>query len=400
MKEAVQDPNIDSNVIARLQRFDRSKWKRVRFGDVVRCVDKTCRNPEAEGLTRVVGLEHLDPGELKITRWADVADGTSFTRSFRAGQVLFGKRRAYQRKSAVADFDGICSGDILVFEADSSRFSPALLPFVVASSSFIDHAIGTSAGSLSPRTKWKELAEYEFLLPDPESQGRLVDCLSEIEKCKNSWKSVQAALQLWLDATAESLLAVCPKRPLGEVLSVCEYGTSTPPLQQGAMPILRMMNLIDGIVDFSELRFVNLPEKESEKYRVRKGDILLNRTNSIDLVGKVGYFDSDEPCVFASYLLRLRAKPDAVDAAVLGFILASKPMQAKINALATPGASQANINAKNLQKLRVPIPEDSQTESLKREIEQIRESVALVRHHQAHLPPLAQSVIRVLEVET
>jgi len=91
-------------------------WRTVKFGDVVRNVDVAERNPRETGLERYVGLEHLDPESLHIKRWGLIADGTSFTRKFVRGQVLFGKRRAYQRKAAVADFDGICSGDILVFE--------------------------------------------------------------------------------------------------------------------------------------------------------------------------------------------------------------------------------------------------------------------------------------------
>src|SRR5438874_12706314 len=92
-------------------------WTWVKFGDVVREVNVAERNPLAAGLTRYVGLEHLEPEDLRIRSWGNVADGVTFNRVFRAGQVLFGKRRAYQRKAAVPDFDGVCSGDILVLQA-------------------------------------------------------------------------------------------------------------------------------------------------------------------------------------------------------------------------------------------------------------------------------------------
>lgn len=128
-------------------------WRRVRFGDVVRNVDVAERNPLENGLERYVGLEHLDPESLHIKRWGLIEEGTSFTRKFIEGQVLFGKRRAYQRKAAVAEFDGICSGDILVFEPKGDDLIPELLPFIVQSDGFFEKALGTSAGSLSPRTK-------------------------------------------------------------------------------------------------------------------------------------------------------------------------------------------------------------------------------------------------------
>src|SRR5436305_7673864 len=96
-------------------------WTRVAFGDVVRLSRERSADPIEDGFERYVGLDHLDSGDLKIRRWGNTADGTTFTNVFRAGQVLFGKRRAYQRKVAVADFDGVCSGDIYVLEPKEDR---------------------------------------------------------------------------------------------------------------------------------------------------------------------------------------------------------------------------------------------------------------------------------------
>jgi type I restriction enzyme, S subunit len=152
-------------------------WRKVRFGEVVRNVNVQERSPLESGIERYVGLEHLDPGSLHVNRWGMVAEGTTFTRKFVNGQVLFGKRRAYQRKVAVAEFDGICSGDILVFEANSKVLLPKLLPFIVESDGFFEHALQTSSGSLSPRTRWKDLARYEFPLPPQEEQRRIADIL-------------------------------------------------------------------------------------------------------------------------------------------------------------------------------------------------------------------------------
>ena len=83
-------------------------WRRVKFGDVVRLAKARSQDPLSDGFERYVGLEHLEPGDLRIRSWGNVADGVTFTSVFRPGQVLFGKRRAYQRKVAVADFAGVC----------------------------------------------------------------------------------------------------------------------------------------------------------------------------------------------------------------------------------------------------------------------------------------------------
>ena len=160
--------------------------QRVRFGDVVRLVKETCKDPVGAGIARVIGLEHLEPRDLRIRSWSNVADGTTFTTRVRPGQVLFGKRRAYQRKVAVADFDAICSGDIYVFEtADPAKLLPELVPFICQTDSFFDHAVGTSAGSLSPRTNWSSLAEYQFTLPSANEQRRLAAELRALEAARS-----------------------------------------------------------------------------------------------------------------------------------------------------------------------------------------------------------------------
>lgn len=185
-------------------------WRFVKFGDVVDNMNETTRDPEAVGLDRVVGLDHMDPQSLPLKRWdnlSDLHEGTSFTRVFRAGQVLFGKRRAYQRKVSLPDFDGICSGDILVFQAKNAELLPEFLPYIVQSDGFFDHALGTSAGSLSPRTKWQELAKYEFALPPIVEQRRMAELIVSIDNTIVSYEALElevlesALVTEWLSDT-------------------------------------------------------------------------------------------------------------------------------------------------------------------------------------------------------
>jgi|GEM_PF-950409 len=170
-------------------------WHWVKFGDVVRLNTERCADPVTAGIERYVGLDHIEPEDLRIRRWGQVADGTTFTNRFRPGQVLFGKRRAYQRKVAVADFDGVCSGDIYIFESqDSAVLLPELLPFICQTEGFFEHAVGTSAGSLSPRTNWTQLAQYEFALPPVEEQRRIIELLIATENvCASTQDALEAA---------------------------------------------------------------------------------------------------------------------------------------------------------------------------------------------------------------
>jgi type I restriction enzyme S subunit len=156
-------------------------WQIVKFGEIAKNISKRVEPSETD-LEVYVGLEHLDPQSLRIARKGIIAeDNPSFTRRFSAGQILFGKRRCYQKKAAVADFEGICSGDIIVMDAIPKKIIPGLLPFIIQSDAFFDWAEKTSSGSLSPRTKWKSLAEFEFPLPPIERQKEILEVLEKVE---------------------------------------------------------------------------------------------------------------------------------------------------------------------------------------------------------------------------
>lgn len=170
-------------------------WSRVTFGDVVKLNTDRVPDPLAAGIERYVGLEHITPEDLRIRNWGLVAEGTTFTNYFKPGQVLFGKRRAYQRKVAMADFAGVCSSDIYVFEPRDERLLPELLPFICQTESFYQHAVGTSAGSLSPRTNWEQLAKYEFALPPVEEQRRIADILVSMDNLQQTQSSLFSKCQ-------------------------------------------------------------------------------------------------------------------------------------------------------------------------------------------------------------
>lgn len=350
-------------------------WKRVKFGEVVRLNKETCKDPASAGIERVIGLENLEPGDLRVRSWGEVADGTTFTNRVRPGQVLFGKRRAYQRKVAVADFDAICSGDIYVLEsANPSKLLPELLPFICQTDSFFEHAVGTSAGSLSPRTNWTSLAEYEFALAPHEEQRRLASALGAAEEAFQSFSRLTSAARTLLDSYSASafrgefrsrtthharlglVAADWPVVTIGSLTESSQYGLSLAPQESGPYPILRMMNLVDGQVVENDIRYVDLTEAQLRDYRVEPGDVLFNRTNSIDLVGRTGVYNLAGDHVFASYLVRLKVQVDAVRPVFLSAYLNAQLGRQQVLSFATKAVSQANVSASNLAKVLMPLP--------------------------------------------
>lgn len=137
----------------------------------------------------IVGLEHITPEEVTLSNWSVDTENT-FTKMFRKDDILFGRRRAYLKKAAIAPFDGICSGDITVIRAKSEKLLPTLLPFVIQNDDFFEYAVGKSAGSLSPRVKWEHLKNYEFNLPSLKKQKELADLLWSINDSRKAYQEL------------------------------------------------------------------------------------------------------------------------------------------------------------------------------------------------------------------
>lgn len=163
------------------------------FSEIAEC-DKKYPEHEKE-VKRFVGLEWIEADTFQLQGFGLVDNGTTFTKRFAKGDVLFGKRRAYLKKVAVADFDGICSGDILVIRAKAKKMLQGLLPYYISADAFIQHAVSTSAGSLSPRTKWKDLAELGVSIPDIKIQEKILEVLQQLVTTVNQLKQQKTTLK-------------------------------------------------------------------------------------------------------------------------------------------------------------------------------------------------------------
>ncbi len=145
-------------------------------------------------------------------------------------------------------------------------------------------------------------------------------------------------------------------KQLGDVVQSTQYGLSERAEETGKYPMLRMNSLVDGRIDTRDLKFIDLDENSFKKFRLRPGDILFNRTNSLELVGKTSIFDIADHFVFASYLVRVITKADILLPGYLNFYLNTDQAQARLKMLATRGVSQSNINAAKLRLFKIPVP--------------------------------------------
>lgn len=348
-------------------------WQVVKFGDIARHISKRVEPSETE-LGIYVGLEHLDPDSLKIKRHGAPSDVDGQKLLVKKGQIIFGKRRAYQRKVAVAEWDCICSAHAMVLEAKRDRVIPEFLPLFMQSEIFMSRAIAISEGSLSPTIKWKALSEQKFLLPPKTEQLKFIEAGAKISKGSLALaEAILASQRLYASIAKKMLLGhndystlfgksktLLPEGwrlvRLGDVLERVQYGTSDVAYENGAVPVLRMMNIENGKITDTELKYSKLPISELESIKLQPGDILFNRTNSMELVGKTGLFNLKGDYVFASYMLRLEVKNSIVTPEFVNRYLNLPVIQYRLKAFATPGVSQANINQSSLKALPFLLP--------------------------------------------
>ena len=351
-------------------------WTRVAFGDVVRQV-RDHVDPATTDLRRYVAGEHMDTDNLRIRRWGIVGDGylgPAFHMRFRPGHVLYGSRRTYLRKVAVADFEGVTANTTFVIDTrDPNVLLPELLPFIMQTESFHDHSIRKSKGSVNPYVNFSDVAAYEFAMPPLNEQRRLANALSAIEVSRRRHMDL-----LDLHETTSSSFLVERLRSFSNILSLeeltntIEYGTSLRThSDKTGVPVLRIPNILRGTLDFGELKYARLSPIELARFRLAEGDILMVRTNGNPAyVGRcVVVPELPETTAFASYLLRIVPKVTRVLPRFVAAVLNAPSTRRQLRALARSSAGNYNISASGLRSVSLPCPSLQDQDLLLAELE-------------------------------
>ena len=330
------------------------------------------KKPVEEDRFTYLGLEHLDSGSLKVTRFGSDVAPIGEKLVMRKGDVLFGKRRAYQKKVAIAPFDGIFSAHGMVLRPNVEVIDPDFFPLFISSDYFLDAAIKISVGSLSPTINWRDLKILEFDLPDLETQRKLAAVLWSINDTMESYKKLISATDELVKSQfmeqfglPDNNVKGYPLGRIGDVVSDVHYGTSAKASDNGKYVYIRMNNITyEGALDLSDIKRIDVADSEIENYIVRYGDVLFNRTNSRDLVGKTCVFDRKNPMIIAGYIIRLRMN-GLVLPEYLSLFMNTRYAKKLLFSMAKGAVGQANINAKELQDISIIIPPiDEQREFL------------------------------------
>jgi restriction endonuclease S subunit len=354
----------------------RDEWKRLPFGAFAQSINERVE-PRQAGDETYVGLEHLDPQDLHIRRWGKGSDVIGTKLRFKKGDLIFGRRRAYQRKLAVADFDGICSAHSMVVRARPDIVLPEFLPFLMMSDHFMNRAVEISVGSLSPTINWTTLKLEEFALPPLDQQRRIAEILWAIDGTTEEYLAAVHACDNWTKAFVDErcLDEQFPRKPLDVALTAIVAGKSVVGVNEPATGdeygVLKVSSVGPRGFDPAENKRLIRKEDFVPRFAVTAGDFLITRCNTKELVGRVCIVPESYPSLMlCDKTIKLEFAADKVFPGFMEAVLKSRALRIQIEARATgTGGAMKNISQADIRALVVPIPDLKKQRDLLEQLE-------------------------------
>ena len=394
-------------------------WQVVRLGDVCAPPEygaAAASIPYAASLPRYVRITDItDDGRLRVEdkRSADPRQVEGY--HLEDGDLLFARSGSVGRTYLYQSQDGPCvfAGYLIRFCPLPDQAIPEYLEHWTHSDSYYRWIASVARRGAQTNINAAEYSSLPILLPPLPEQRAIAAVLDSIDEAIEGVEAVITATERLRNALLHELLtrgvpgwhtqwkdvpgigtipAAWDVVRLGEVLESTTYGTNEPLSTRGEMVVLRMNNLQNGEINLSEVRRADLSKKEVHELNLVPGDILFNRTNSLDLVGKVGVVrDLPELISFASYLIRLRTVASHANSFWLSALLWSANCQSRIRKFATPGVSQANINPTSLGSLTIPLPPLPEQEATAKLLDGVDVTLAAARREGEGLQLLKES---------
>ncbi|WP_300524374.1 restriction endonuclease subunit S [Alcanivorax sp.] len=357
-------------------------WKKWRFDQIATNVNVRIDNPSESGMEYYVGLEHLDSDSLKIRRWGSPDDVAATKLVFQKGDIIFGRRRAYQRKLGVAEFDGICSAHALVLRANPDVVLPEFLPFFMQSDLFMNRAVEISVGSLSPTINWKTLAVQKFALPPMEEQQRLLDLYRAIEKnlialgaaCEAAVTLENSKLETALDSISDERFL-----PVLKLVSSGPRNGLSPKVNSGkkGYPTLSIGAVRGGqITAKGNTKYAEITKEQAEKFALKKDDVLIVRGNgNKQLTGKCGIVGTvPKGCFYPDLLIRLQFDEEIIRPKFASLQWNAPRTHQRLVSRAKSTNGIWKINGKDISQHTLKVPSIEEQDTLLEEIKTIQQA--------------------------
>ena len=310
-----------------------------------------------------IGLEHLDSGTLTVSRWGSEVAPIGEKLLMKKGDVLFGKRRAYQKKVGIAPFDGIFSAHGMVLRPREEVITKEYFPLFISSDYFLNEAIRISVGSLSPTVNWKDLKDLTFNIPTIEEQRRITPLVWAAIKAKNAYKSLIQRTDDLVKSQFIEMFGECKRVPLGDFITQVR-GVSYKPvdlslsLDEEHITLLRANNISEGTINFGDVQYVSR-KKVSEVQVIRPKDILMCASSgSLEHVGKAALCQFSGEYTFGAFCKLIRATGVLAPEYIASYMNGDE-YRTIIMELAQ-GTNINNLRNEHIDRLMIPIPNDVQ----------------------------------------
>ncbi len=337
-------------------------WKHVRLGDVV-TFRREAVDPRKESELPYVGLEHIAPGKVDLTRWGKGSEVTSLKSRFYKNDVLYGKLRPYLDKAVIAPVEGLCSTDIIVLKPTEAVL-PEFIAQILHTQEFTSFANSTTTGVNHPRTSWGAIQEFVLPLPPAPEQRQIAHVLSTIRKAQESTREIIAGAREMKKSLMASYFVndSWPKVALGSAAQLI-MGQSPPSEfynEKGeGLPFLQ------GKAEFSE-KFPNPTKYCTQKLKVApKGSVLMSVRAP---VGDVNLADREYIIGRGVGAINLKGGNNEFLFYLLTYL---KP---QVEALGS-GTTFDSVNKGNLEQLEIPLPAVDEQERISKRLSAIDKKV-------------------------
>ncbi|EGQ9204904.1 restriction endonuclease subunit S [Vibrio cholerae] len=343
-------------------------WPMVKLGDLFKIT--------SGGTPSRKKSEYYDGGDIHWVKTGDLHN--KYVRSaseFITQEGLAGSSaRLYPKGTVLVAMYGATIGacSILDIEAATNQACAAFTPTEKVDPVFLYYLLKHSkpafvkagSGGAQPNISGTFLKNFEIPLPPLDEQKRIAEILDKADAIRQKRKQAITLADEFLRSVFLEMFGDPVTNPKGfpvgtirDLVSSANYGTSEKASEtEGEYPVLRMGNITyQGSFDFSDLKYIDLTEKELPKYLVHKGDLLFNRTNSKELVGKTAVFEGEEPMAFAGYLIRVRTNENGNNYYLSGY-LNSLHGKKVLASMCKSIVGMANINAQELQDIKILLP--------------------------------------------
>jgi type I restriction enzyme S subunit len=379
-------------------KIDKSNWRTVKLIDVFTKKEENDKENARNRFDRFLKVNHFDAESLHIKRWASQEKGEelnpTFYKIFRKGQILFPTRNPHLRRTVLASFDGICGEKTLTLEPNEEFLIPEFIPFLFHSESFYAHTTGAIIGSTNPHCRWRDVANYEFLLPPKDQQAKLAELLwamDEVIEKKYEFK-LKANQQYEVAKSNLVLKGINKATEFSEILKrdvAKNWKTTTIgdllkdsyilKIQDGnhgeihpkssdyvdmGIPFIMANTLIDGEIDFEKSK--KLPKEVTDRLRIgfaQANDILLSHKGTVGEVAMVPKKIDYPYLMLTPQVTFYRINPDKLLNKFLYYVFNASYFQIQIERLSSQSTrAYVGITSQRGFKLAIPNSIEEQQE--------------------------------------